>query len=96
MAAMIFCPFGFVAYWMYGWENVVDELACTGIIAAVYMFGITRKSDGYEIIFIFMWGCLATLAAAVVCAFCEPGSTTEIVLIAVLAAPGLVLSVQPK
>ena len=89
-AALLIGTSSVLAYWTYGWTNVVDELVCVGIV--FFTWGITlavakppdhTASSQY---FLRVFSVCVTLpTAAVVCAFCEPGSTVEMVLIALLA-----------
>ena len=71
-----------LAYWMYGWENVIDELVCGAAVAASTVFGMSTGHDnGFHVI---MWGTCTQLVTLFICAFCKPWSIIEMVLIGLL------------
>ena len=77
---------GLVAYWTYGWENVIGELICVGIVLCSALLSAFFKVDGHNFngIRTLFAGFVAVVSSAVVCAFFEPGTATEIALIALL------------
>ena len=86
-----------VAYVLYGWDNVVDELYCSAVVAASWIVGLGIKGYRREpCMNHFGIGVLTSLLAWMLCALCAPWSTIELLVVGLFCAINVYSSVTKE